>query len=821
MPDLFADIVLPVPLPRLFTYSVPPELAGGLETGCRVVVSFGKKKLLSGVVFRLHHEAPQAYACKPLQSVLEGGPVVLAAQLKLWQWMADYYQCTLGEIYKAALPSGLKLESETRVYYNADFEQQDDLPEKALLVLDFLSREKHTTIGRLNELTGLKNCYGLVKALMDMDAVFVHERLNAAYRAREEAFIQLAEGARSENGLRDAFDALGRAPKQLQVLMTFVQKAGGVESVMAGAGMWRKALLDLVEGGAGALGELLKKGTLVQAQREVSRLVQERVELQEKKALSEVQTKALEQVREQLSPDKPVLLHGVTSSGKTELYIHLIEEILASGRQALYLLPEIALTTQITGRLKAHFGDKLGIYHSRFSDAERVEVWQNLLSEQPYQVILGVRSAVFLPFKALGLIIVDEEHEHSFKQFDPAPRYHARDVALVLGRHFGAQVLLGTATPSMESYYNAETGKYGLVELATRHEGLQLPEVVVVNTRDEQRKKRMTGPFSPQLVALMQDALERHEQIILFQNRRGFAPYLECTVCAWISRCRHCDVSMTYHKGIHQLVCHYCGYTEPVHTVCQACGNPSLQLKGFGTQKIEEEIQALLPGVRVGRMDYDTTRSKKGYEDLIGAFEQGKLDVLVGTQMVTKGLDFDRVSVVGILNADGMLNNPDFRAFERSYQMMAQVSGRAGRKNRRGTVVLQTSDPEHPVIARVRNNDFAGFYAEQLAEREQFKYPPFYRLVYLTVKHKQRQTAQGAAQALAHFLREVFGNRVLGPQEPPVARIQDVHLQKIMLKLERQASTLKAKELMQDCINRVLATQSWRYVQVAADVDPM
>jgi primosomal protein N' (replication factor Y) (superfamily II helicase) len=603
--------------------------------------------------------------------------------------------------------------------------------------------------------------------------------------------------------------------------MFFIQKVGGVEKALSGLAISRKVLLQSFENGSAALKELFRKSVLSQESRIVDRLDLSVINTIEKKKLSAEQSKTLNEIKEGFALEKPVLLHGVTSSGKTELYIHLIDEILSQGKQVLYLLPEIALTTQITTRLKAHFGNQLGIYHSKFSDDERVEVWNNLLNQKEYKVILGVRSSIFLPFKNLGLVIVDEEHENSFKQFDPAPRYHARDVALILARNFNANILLGTATPSVESYYNAKTGKFHLAVLQTRFEGIQLPRVEVVNTREAHRKKMMLSHFSPQLIDSMRLALSKKEQVILFQNRRGFAPFLECDMCAWIPKCRHCDVSMTFHKQINQLVCHYCGYSVTTPDTCHACGSPSLLQKGFGTQKIEEEIQALFPDAAVERMDYDTTRSKKGYENIITRFEEGKLDILVGTQMVTKGLDFDGVSLVGILNADTMLNNPDFRAFERSFQMMAQVSGRAGRKHKQGKVILQTSNPEHPVIRQVVVNDFEGFFAQQIEERKQFKYPPFYRLINITLKHKNQNTASKAAHELANQLRSVFGNRILGPQVPPVTKIQDLHLQRILLKLERDASPVKAKSYVQECVNHLLSQERWRYVVVVLDVDPM
>lgn len=820
MPLKFADIILPVPLPRLFTYEIPDEFHSALQKGLRVIVPFGKKKQLSGIVFDVHTNKPELYDTKPIIAILDNEPLVTKQQLDLWQWIANYYQCSLGEVYKAALPSGLKLESETRFFYNPEFEAMTSLPDKALMVLDYLTKEKHCSISELNKITGLKNSYPILKNLIEQQAVFFDEHVAAKYKPKAEPFLFLSPEMQSENALKKAFDQLERAPKQLHLLMTFIQKSGGVQHVITGQRILRKDVLDEQENAAASVNELIKKNILVQELQQVNRLDFTLSPTSDKKRLSEEQDTALKLIKNGFIVGKPVLFHGVTSSGKTEIYIHLIDEVIKQGKQALYLLPEIALTTQITTRLKTFFGNKLGIYHSKFSDEERVEVWNDLLNKKNYQIILGVRSSVFLPFTNLGLVIIDEEHENSFKQYDPAPRYHARDVALVLAKSFNASVLLGTATPSIESYYNAQTEKFNLVELQSRFEGILLPEIRVVNTREAYRKRSMQSHFSPELIELMGKALKNKEQVILFQNRRGFAPYLECAKCAWIPRCTHCDVSMTYHKNIDQLVCHYCGHSVVTYSTCQACGNPSLFTKGFGTQKIEEEIKAIFPESKVARMDYDTTRSKTGYEKLITLFEQGKLDILVGTQMVTKGLDFDRVSIVGILNADNMLNNPDFRAFERSFQMIAQVSGRAGRKNKRGTVILQTANPEHPVIQLVKSNDYISFYNQQIEERQQFKYPPFYRLVFLTIKHKNSETAKRAASELAQKLRSVFGNRIIGPQVPPVNKIQDFHIQRILIKLERHSSHAKAKDLIQECTNHILSREPWRYVSIVADVDP-
>ncbi len=818
---MYVDIIVPVPLPLLFTYEVPESFRKKIAIGSRVIVSFGRKRLLSGVIYSIHNKKPEEYEVKPILELLDDTPVVIPHQIKLWKWIADYYQCTLGEVYKAALPAGLKMESETRVSFNKDFGEDEELTPRMREILSFVEEQKQVSIQKLNDFIGVKDSYPTVKKLMETQALIVHERIESNYRPKKEVYISLNSSIDSEDKLRNIFDDLERAQKQLQMMMVFVQKGGGIEKVTNGAALLRKELNDAIENGANSVAALVKKDIFIIKEEVVSRLDQWNKKLEKKKPLSEAQQTAFEEIKEGFNNSKPVLLHGVTSSGKTEIYIHLIEEALNSGKQALYLLPEIALTTQITSRLKAHFGNKLGIYHSKFSDSERVEVWQNLLKNSGYQVVLGVRSSIFLPFNNLGLIIVDEEHESSFKQYDPAPRYNARNVALVMSQMHNSNIVLGTATPSIESYNNAASGKYHLVELFQRFEGIALPKMEIVDLADARRRKMMSGTFSTILVEKMKKAIGRKEQIILFQNRRGFAPYLECTACAHSPRCKHCDVSLTYHKNTNQLVCHYCGYTIPNLTTCQACGSPALEFRGFGTQKVEEEISEIFPEAKVARMDLDTTRSRRGYEAIITGFENGEYDILVGTQMVTKGLDFDRVSLVGILNADGMFNSPDFRAFERSFQMISQVSGRAGRKHKQGTVVLQTSNPEHPVVTYAKNNDFIGFYNSQIEERQMFNYPPFHRLIYITVRHKDRYLTKEASESLASVLTKTFGDRVLGPQEPPINRIQDMFLQKILLKLEREISISKSKEIMQNAINHIVSQQRWRYVSIQIDVDPM
>ncbi len=821
MDVLFVDVILPLPLPRLFTYHVPEDFEESVGEGVRVVVPFGKKKQYSGIVFSMHHNNPVDYETKPVITVLDASPLVNHWQLKFWSWMAEYYQCALGEVYKAALPSGLKLESETRIYYNPDYEQEGDLPPTALKILDYLSNHKVSSVQEVNDYVGVKNAMPVLKRLFDEGAVFVTERLKEGFRPRTENYLSLGDSLKSEKALHEAFDQLERAPKQLHVLMLFLQGCGGFGKAIKGESLSRKVLLGNEKAGAAALGELIKKEVLVQFAKAVDRIDVEEVGVADKNDLTPEQTLAYQEIEKSFEDKNVVLFHGVTSSGKTELYIHLIEKYLQMGKQVLYLLPEIALTTQITVRLKRHFGNRLGIYHSKYSNEERVEVWQDLLEKKNYQVILGVRSSIFLPFSDLGLVIVDEEHEYSFKQFDPAPRYHARDSAIVLARLFGAKVLLGTATPSIESYFNAKSNKFGLVELNHRFANIQLPRILVVDTREARRKKQMKSHFSPQLIDQVGEALQRKEQVILFQNRRGFSPFLECDVCGWVPRCKYCDVSLTYHKKLNHLVCHYCGNTVESPDTCNACGSPAMSTKGFGTEKVEEEIMDLFPQARVGRMDFDTTRSKKAYQQIISDFENAHLDILIGTQMVSKGLDFDNVSLVGILNADNLLNMPDFRAFERGYQMMTQVSGRAGRKNKQGTVILQTSDPQHPIVNQVLDNDYQGMYQTQLEERQMYKYPPFYRLIYITLKHKHRPVVDQAAAALVRQLTSVFGSRVLGPQEPPVGRVQNLFLSRIILKIEKRGSSVEAKKLLQKEIFAVLARPRWRYVAIQIDVDPL
>ena len=817
----FVDVIVPLPIASQYTYSLPSEMEERVQEGCRVVVSFGRKKFYTAIVTKVHDMAPDGYETKDIEEVLDASPVILPRQLMFWEWISSYYLCKLGDVYKAAMPSGMKIESETIVVYNEEFEAVEPLTEKEQCILDLLSVEKELCITQIEKVSELKRVLPVVKSLLDKEAVFIKEELKRNYKPRQEARVRLVDRVMSEDKLRILFDELGRAKKQLALLMKYVELSGWLEE-----GTWlkevpKKILLDESGASISAFNALVEKGVLEVYYQETGRLDQtDELGIGESHTLNESQRRSFNGIMNSFCQKDVCLLHGVTSSGKTEIYIHLIQEVLKTGKQVLYLLPEIALTTQITERLKRVFGNRLGVYHSKFPDAERVEIWQKQLSEKPYDIILGVRSSVFLPFQRLGLVIVDEEHENTYKQQDPAPRYHARSAAIMLASMYRAKVLLGTATPSVESYFNATEGKYALVELKERYQDIQLPRVEVVNVKELVHQKRMKGPFSPMLVNEIKEALERKEQVILFQNRRGFAPMVECHTCGWVPRCKNCDVSLTYHKGLNQLTCHYCGYTSQIPQSCPACEGTELNHRGFGTERIEDDIKLIFPEARVARMDLDTTRTRAAYERIITDFQEGKTDILIGTQMVSKGLDFDHVSVVGILNADTMLNYPDFRSYERAYQLMAQVAGRAGRKNKQGLVILQTKSPDLPVIAQVVENDYEQLYYDQLAERQLFHYPPYYRLIYVYLKHRKEEVLNLAADTMAIHLRAAMGDRVLGPDKPPVARIQTLFIKKIMIKVEQRASLQKVRDYLFSVQHRMMEDERFRSLVVYYDVDP-
>ena len=762
----YADVILPVPLHATFTYAIPEGMH--VVEGVRVLVPFGRGKKYVGLVDRVHDQQPQGYAVKPIESVMDVTPIVTGSQLKLWHWISDYYLSPIGDVYKAALPGGLKAED--------------------------------------------------------------------GYKPKTETYIRLTEQYRNVTALHVALNVLARAKNQLNVFTEYLALSGWDQmedetaeakpqpTEMQPAEVTREELMNVAGCTSATLKQLEQRQMLETYEVEVGRLNHGgpyRPELIKK--LSAAQSEAYNQILLSMMKKQVTLLHGVTSSGKTEIYIHLIQRALERKEQVLFLMPEIALTVQMMQRLQRIFGDKLGIYHSRYSDAERVEIWQKQLSENPYDVILGARSAVFLPFQRLGLVIVDEEHETSYKQQDPAPRYHARSAAIMMAAQMRneTKVLLGTATPSLESYHNAMTGKYGLVELKERYQGIELPEIQVVDTADLQHRKMMHGPFSPLLLTRMREALERGEQVILFQNRRGFAPVVECRQCGWVPTCQHCDVSLTYHRQLNQLTCHYCGYTYRIPTECPCCGSTNLRSRGYGTEKIEEQVHEMFPDARIARMDLDTTRTRNAYERIISDFSAGRTNILIGTQMISKGLDFEKVSVVGIINADSMLNYPDFRAYEHAFMMMAQVSGRAGRKGKRGLVILQTKQKEVSVIDQVVRNDYTSLYKELIAERQAFRYPPYFRLIYVFLRHRQENIVETAAVEMGSRLRQWFGGRVLGPDKPSEAKVKSQNIRKLVLKMENGIDMKKVREYLLLAQSQMLADKRYSSLQVYYDVDPL
>ncbi len=825
MNEIFVDVLLPLPLPNLYTYKVDKsDHNKNITKGARVCVQFGRKKLYSALIVNIHNTPPKNYETKTILCLLDEKPVVNEIQLTFWDWISGYYMCTRGEVYKAAVPSGLKLESETSIIYG-EKEVTDKLTPLENRVLDLLEKEKTMTIKDISSATGRENMVPCIKSLYEKDYVALEERLKSGFRAKTEKVAFLNEKYSEDSVLHELFDSLERAPKQLKIVMSYlamVQYPGKQQAPVVKT----SDLLKKAGASSSALKALADKEIFYIREKETGRLTVADNTLQAHSVLNTSQKKACKNIVNHFKTRHVVLLHGVTSSGKTEIYIKLIREQLDKGKQVLYLLPEIALTAQIVRRLQSVFGNLVGVYHSKYNDAERVEIWYNLMGKHVagqarYSIILGVRSSVFLPFDNLGMIIVDEEHENTYKQFDPAPRYHARDAAIMLASLHKAKVLLGTATPSLESYFNAKNDKYGLVELNERFLDLKLPAIQIINIKEARRKKQMKSIFSPQLIDNIENALSNGEQVILFQNRRGFAPYLECRQCGMVPRCRHCDVSLTYHKQHHQLVCHYCGYTLRGPFTCEACGSTDFRMMGFGTEKIEDETSLFFPEAKIARMDLDSTRSRKSYERIISDFENGNTDILIGTQMISKGLDFNNVKVVGILNADNMLNFPDFRSHERAYQLMAQVSGRAGRKKEKGTVIIQTSDPNHYIIKNVLDNDYTAMFNNQLEERKTFSYPPVFRLIRINVKHRQYETVEQGADLLAQKLRSVLGNRVVGPEYPLINRIQNKYIKTLLLKLEKTKSISWAKQQTIEKIAGITSQPEFKSLIIIPDVDPM
>jgi len=825
--QLFADVILPLPLDYQFTYRVSSAFQFRIKIGARVIVQFGKRKFFSALVYKLHQNQPSGeFEIKDIDAILDDEPIIGEKQLHIWEWIANYYCCTLGEVYKAALPTGLKLESQTKISLNPDAIITDDLTDKETAVVLLLESRKTASIQDLNQFLGQQSSFAILKLLLEKNAVIVEEQMRESYKPKLVSMVRLNPEYDSEEKLNAVLDLLSRkAKKQEQLLKVFLDETLFGNSKLTEIA--KKDLLQIADASDAALKGLDEKQVLEVFQKEIGRIDRTHDADLLIKELSGPQQIAHDEILAQFEAQQTVLLNGVTSSGKTEIYIRLIEEQLKQGKQVLYLVPEIGLTTQIITRLKTAFGDQAGIYHSKFNDAERVEIWFNVLNEksgktgQQYQVILGARSAIFLPFKNLGLIIVDEEHENSYKQFDPAPRYNARDMAILMGNVHGAKVLLGSATPSYETYFNARSNKYGLVNLTERFQGIEMPELFPANTQEAYKRKQMRSVFTPELYDEIASALQNKEQVILFQNRRGFAPFVQCGKCGWIPKCKYCDVSMTYHKNRSSLICHYCGHTRSLVIKCEECGSDEIKTRGFGTEKIEDEIKLLFPEARVARMDLDTTRAKNAYEQLIWQFETGKVDILVGTQMVTKGLDFDHVRVVGVLNADNLLNYPDFRSYERSYQLIMQVSGRAGRKNNRGKVIVQTTQPNHPVIQDVIANDYYKLFSRQMAERKMFRYPPYYRLIKIVVKHQNKERLDLAAMNLATAFRNIFNKNVLGPEYPVVARIQMWFQKEILIKLPRDGKIQEAKTKIMEIISHTKSQPNNSQLIIYADVDPM
>ena len=817
----YAEVILPLPLENSYTYSIPPDLENAVVQGCRVIVHFGKKRYYTAIVIDVHERKPASnYETKEIYALLDATPILRRPQLRFWQWISSYYLCKLGDVYKAALPSGLKLESETAVTYNEDFEAETPLRPNEQSVLDAFSGTVKLTVSELEKKTGLRNVVPIVASLMSRGAVEVSEELKRGFVPKTQTFVRLSEAYKSEEKLQLAFDELKRAKKQELLLVCFLDLSHALNPALSKE-LSKKELLEQSGYTSVVLEGLLKRGILEVYEKEVGRLQVPVCRKQPLNPLSPAQENAYTEIHESFKSKEVCLLQGVTSSGKTEIYVQLIDETLKLGRQVLYLLPEIAITTQITERLAKLFGDKLLVYHSKFSDNERVEVWNKLLHGNEPMVILGVRSSLFLPFKDLGLIIVDEEHENTYKQQDPAPRYHARNAAMVLAGMHGAKTLLGSATPSIDSYFNATIGKYGLVELTTRYGDCLLPEIVSVDIKELKRKKIMKHTlFSPLLTEKVRQALDKQEQVILFQNRRGFAPMVECKTCGWVPHCEHCDVSLTYHKYHNQLVCHYCGYTYQLPKQCLSCGSTEFKMMGFGTEKVEEEISSLFPSVKVDRLDFDTARTRTAYERIIADFEKGKTQILIGTQMLSKGLDFGNVSVVGILNADSLMNFPDFRAHERAFQLMVQVSGRAGRRDKRGLVILQTSQPEHPLIRMVQQFDYKGMVSLQLSERSMFHYPPYYRLIVVNLRSKNEAVLREMSSLYAEKLRTKLGDRVLGPVTPPITRVQALHIKKIILKIEVSAAIAPVRDILESIHAEMQGYLPFKQLLVHYDVDP-
>lgn len=810
---VFIKVILPLALPKLYTYAVSFEKANKIQIGHRVIVQFGKKRIYSAIVYSISKEKPADYNPKFIESIADINPIVGEKQLQLWQWIAKYYMCTLGEVMAVALPSALKLSSETKFLYNPiPAEDWQHFTDNEYLVAEALQHNNELTLEDIQNILLKQNVYPLLQQLMKYRICVVKEELQRKYKPKKIAFIQLNSRFQSEENLKDLFQKLEKKPKQLEVLFAYLQLSPQRQKIKKTDFNKENKL------SASSIKTLIKNEILIESKEEVSRLISDKIKIENISQLNPAQAKAHQEIQTIFTQQNIAVIEGVTGSGKTHIYIKLIEEQIAQGKQVLYLLPEIALTAQIVVRLQKHFGNEVGIYHSKFNENERVEIYQKVLKNE-YKVVLSARSGIFLPFQNLGFIVVDEEHERSYKQFDPAPRYNARDTAIVMSQIYQCKVLLGSATLSLETHRNIQQGKFGLVQLTQRYGKAVLPELMFLDTIDLKRRKKMQGLFSVPFIEHIKNALDKKEQIILFQNRRGYANYLNCTTCNWIPYCPNCDVSLTYHKFFNKLMCHYCGHQSKVVENCKACGSADLNIKGIGTEQIEEEVNLLFPQHKTARLDLDTTRRKHGHEEIIFAFQNQEIDILIGTQMVTKGLDFDNVALVGIINADLLISFPDFRASERAFQLITQVSGRAGRKETKGKVVIQTGNPNNTLLQVLKNNETKQFFYNEMLTRKQFSFPPFVNLIQLTIKHKQAEVVRDASNALANDLRQKLGNRVLGATAPLISKVRNMYLRQILIKLEKKTQfiTHSKQEILQ-CIAKI--KKEFPSTRVVIDVDP-
>lgn len=820
----FVDVILPLALNYEFTYRVPYEMNDYVKSGIRVVVPFGKSKLQTAIITKVHEEIPKKYAAKYIEHILDDAPIITSKQYKLWNWISDYYMSPIGDVMNAALPSNFKLASETKIILHPDFVSRDaDLADREQQIVDALEVQDKLDLKEISEMLGIKTVQPIIKKMIDKKIVMAAEELKHKFTPKTQLFVEFSKEFQTPSVIEEYLEEISSKKsksKQFDAIMTFL-KLGGFDNNTSRPIPRRDIEKEGIS--VSSINTLEKNGVFNVELMEISRLNASDDTIQERKTLSESQLVAYNQINASFEEKNVCLLHGVTGSGKTEVYVELIQDQLEQGNHVLYLLPEIALTTQLITRLKAYFGDLVGVYHSKFNANERIEIWNTLLENNPnkFRIIIGARSCTFLPFQNLGLVIVDEEHESSFKQYDPSPRYNARDAAIVLAHLHGAKTLLGSATPAIETFYNASNGKYGLVTLDKRFGDVQLPEIFTADLKKERRQKTMHSHFSSFLLEHIKEALDNNEQIILFQNRRGYTPLWSCEICSWTPKCVNCDISLTYHKHSNTLKCHYCSYYIPPVGTCKDCGSNRLKMLGFGTEKIEDELSLILPTARIQRLDLDTTRQKNAYSKILDGFENREIDILVGTQMVTKGLDFDNVSLVGVLDADMILNRPDFRAFERSYQLMSQVAGRAGRKQKRGKVIIQTGNTDHWIIQRVIEHDYLGLYTNEIVERRNYNFPPFYKLINFTIRHRKQPELEGISAEFGNALKAIFGNRVNGPETPVIGRIQNYYIKTIQLKIEKEASPKKVKLRIHEIMDKFYSSPGNKACRVSIDVDPM